>query len=269
MSQTLASIFKRMVYSFYCSKSEASFFYEELHFKILERYINIFDEVIFCIIIDDVNDIETIKRIEKKVISIRNKDVIFKIYENTNYRETDVFFNEIFLKMSELNGITFYAHSKGRGVMNNIEEVIGFITASYYFSLEDITDVDKYSFYGSFKMLNNSPIGNIYPKYQWFYVGTFFWGDYQKIYNENKNKFPLYSSRWFNEMLPGNLYSHEECGSFNNEYIDATVKPNDPYELLIRTHGNNEKINDFFSFYYEIVNFLVYEKNFDLSSLCW
>jgi hypothetical protein len=43
----------------------------------LERYINIFDEVVFCIIIDNVNDINAIKNISGKISSHFDDDEFF------------------------------------------------------------------------------------------------------------------------------------------------------------------------------------------------
>ena len=256
MYQTHVSTFKRMVYAFYYSDDISIQTINEIHFKILERYINIFDEIVFCIIIDNINNKEVIREIEKRVISIRNGDVIFKIYENSNYRECDVFYNEIVLKMKDLHGMTFFGHSKGSGVLDKIEETVAIVTALYYFSLENVENIEKYPFYGSLKMINNSPSWYIGPKYMWFYVGTFFWGDYQRIYYE-KNNMPLYSSRWFDEMFPGNLYSHEECGSFCEEYIDATIKPLTPFDLIERIHGANPIMEKYILFYNDLMELIL------------
>ena len=67
------------------------------------------------------------------------------------------------------------------------EEIIAFVLGSYYFSLENIDKIGDYPFYGSFKMINNLPSANKTNKHKWFYVGTFFWGDYQRIYGEHKH----------------------------------------------------------------------------------
>lgn len=253
MCQTPVSTFKRLVFAFYYSENEEIKKYNELHFKMLERYINIFDEVIFCITIDDINDIKSINEIQKRVISFRNGGVTFKVYENTNYRETNVFYNEIFLKMKDLYGATFFAHSKGRGIIETTEETISFIVAAYFFSLENINDVCNFPFYGSFLMKNNSPMKNKGTKNMWFYVGTFFWGNYQQIYNEKKNKFPVFSTRWFDEMFPGELYDANECGSLDGDFIDATIKPVSPYDLIERTYGNNKLYDTFVEFYNNII----------------
>ena len=254
MYQTPAYIFKRMVYAFYASNDNN--FIDELHYKLLERYINVFDEVIFCIIIDDINDRDTISNIEKRITSFRNGDVIFKVYENSNYRESEVFYNEIFLQMERLHGMTFFAHSKGKGVMETTEEIIAFITAIYYFSLNDLSEIGNQPFYGSLKMINNTPLGGDFIRHKWFYVGTFFWGDYQRIHNECK-KFPYFSSRWFDETFPGELYNHEKCGSFHNEYIDASKKPLNAFELIERIHGNDEQMQDYLSLYNEFINYFI------------
>lgn len=254
MYQTPASIFKRMVYAYYHSNNEEINIINNIHLKILERYINIFDEVIFCIIIDDVNDKKNIKEIERKVLVIRNGDITFKTYQNGDYRETSVFYNEIFLKMKDLYGLTFFAHSKGRGVLSDINETIAFISAVYFFSLENIDSIGDYPFYGSLKMINNSPYNSRGTKYMWFYVGTFFWGDYQRVYQEKNKCFPNISSRWFDETFTGELYDNIECGSYANEFIDATIKPINAYDLIERIHGNNEIMGEYLAFYNELIN---------------
>lgn len=247
MYQTPAYIFKRLVFAYYCSEKDCDKIVCELHLKMLERYINIFDDVIFCFITD--GDDTQIKEIEKTLLKYRNGNISFKIYENTNYRETFVFYNEIFLKMKDLNGVTFFGHSKGWGNLYTVEELVAFISAAYFFSLEDLNDVHKYPFYGSLKMVNNSPSNSTPIKHNWFYVGTFFWGNYQLVYNDNKNKLPLFTNRWFNECFPGNLYPFEECGSFNKEYIDATEKPINSIDLIKKIHGENNIMDEYILLY--------------------
>lgn len=247
--RTPASIFKRLIFAFYCSNNEEDKIVRDLHLKMLEKYINMFDDVIFCFIINNDEDFGLVKEVEKTIIRFRNKDISFKIYENTNYREALVYYNEIFLKMEELNGVTFFAHSKGWGNLHTKEELVAFISAAYFFSLEDLNNVHRFPFYGSLKMKNNSPSNNTPIKNEWFYVGTFFWGNYQLVYRDHKNRFPAFSNRWFDECFPGNLYSFEECGSFNDEYIDATIKPINSIDLIEKIHGKNEIMNKYISLY--------------------
>lgn len=254
MYQTPVYTFKRMVYGYYCSNDENSDFIKELHLKMLERYINIFDDVIFCIIIDDINNLEVIRDIQKRIISIRRGSITFKLYENSNYRESDVFYNEIFLKMKELNGLTFFGHSKGVGVLESYEEIIAFVLGSYYFSLENIDKIGDYPFYGSFKMINNLPSANKTNKHKWFYVGTFFWGDYQRIYGEHK-KWPLFSSRWFNELFPGEFYEHEKCGCLDDKFIDATEPPKTAFELIEKIYDYDDNMQKYLMLYNELIEY--------------
>lgn len=72
---------------------------------------------------------------------------------------------------------------------------------------------------------------------------------------QGKNgKFPKFSTRWFNEMLPGELYKAEECGSLFNNFIDATIKPSRPFDLIYIIYGENELYNDYCELYYKIIN---------------
>lgn len=255
MCQTPAYIFKRLIYSYYHSDKNETVFINKIHLKMLKRYINIFDEVVFCIIIDNVNDINAIKNIELNILKIYNKNITFKVYENNNYRETSVFYNEIFTKMNSLNGLTFFAHTKGQSEMESYEEAIAFILGSYFFSLENIDNISTYPFYGSFKMINNYPLPSRGNKYEWFYVGTFFWGDYMRIYSENKNNFPLFSTRWFNEMLPGDLYNNYECGSLCGKYFDvANGRPKNAFELTENTYGDLDIFKKYLILYKELID---------------
>lgn len=254
MYQKTAHTYKRLVYAFYNKPDWENDYITLLHCKMLERYINVFDEVVFCIIIDDLSDTNAIKKIEKHILTIYNKNITFKIVENNNYRETYVFYTEIFLKMKQLDGLTFFAHTKGQSEMESREEAIAFILGSYFFSLENTDNIDKYPFYGSFKMLNNSPLSMKGNRYDWFYVGTFFWGNYNKIYNEHKNNFVLFSNRWFNEMFPGWLYESEKCGSLGNCYFDvAKGKPNNAFELTLNSYGSLDIFKDYVILYEELV----------------
>ena len=255
MFQKIAHTYKRLVYAFYCSEDDNNDYIKQLHYRILERYINIFDEVIFCIIINDVNDIETIKNVEKRILSMCHNDISFKIYENTNYRETHIFYEEIFLRMKDLYGSTFFAHSKGGGVMNSREEIIAFILGAYFFSLEKNENVPDYPFYGSFKMVNNGPISSMGTKYDWFYVGTFFWGNYEQVYNEKKMVFPIFSTRWFDEMFPGELYEEWKCGSLNNCCFRVEDrKPVDAFDLIETTYGKEPIFGEYLKLYNELID---------------
>lgn len=175
---------KRMVYSFYVNDDSFDHPINKIHFSLLSRYINIFDEVIFCIVIDDVNRYDLIYKIENFIISIFHKHVVFKIYENTNYRESFVFYNEIATQMEKLDGLTFFGHNKGITDGDDIETIKMWVASMYYFNLEyelPFNDINGYMFYGAHKtdfVDSEKILFNKTILYQgsWYYCGTFFLG---------------------------------------------------------------------------------------------
>ena len=208
---------KRLIFSFYLSECSLSNSVNKLHLKLLSRYINNFDEIIFCIIPESGLDSFFIYELEKAVIEFTHKNIEFKIVENTNYRESLVYKTEIVDKMRDLDGLTLFGHNKGISYSDVTEDTFKWIVALYYFNLEvelPNNDMNGMCFYGALKSTNiyledytpNSAV--VLPKYNWFYNGTFFWGKYQEVFNLLKNigrEIPEMCSRWFDEMFPGNV----------------------------------------------------------------
>ena len=61
---------KRLVFSFFLNKESQIKILNHLHIKLLARYIKRFDEVIFCIIVDDKDMNDLIEWIENEIIKI-------------------------------------------------------------------------------------------------------------------------------------------------------------------------------------------------------
>ena len=130
---------KRMVFAFYLNNKTFDNKFNQLHFKLLKKYINIFDEVIFGLIVDEDIDVEVINRFQCLILSFYHKNISFHIYENTEYREALVFYNEIACKMANLDGWTFYGHNKHSSDMEE-SALIEWICGLYYFNLEKINE---------------------------------------------------------------------------------------------------------------------------------
>jgi hypothetical protein len=244
---------KRLVFSFYLDEDAFEKEINKLHFKLLKRYINLFDEIIFCIIPQEGIDGGYINWLEKTIVEFTHKNIMFKIVENTNYRESLVFKNEIVDKMGELDGLTFFGHNKGISYDNVTEDTIKWILAMYYFNLEvelPYNGLNGKCFYGALKSKDifledyteRSTV--VLPKYNWAYCGTFFWGKYQEINNLLNimgRKVPGMYSRWFDEMFPGNILEefwgscYGECdvsrklivGDNIDDYLYATYQGNE------------------------------------------
>ena len=137
---------RRLIFSFYATENFEENIANRLHFKCLERYSGVFDEVIICIISDDLNKKDIIRKAKKRLLDIFACKIIFKTYSNTAYGESVVFENEIVKQLKTLGGITFFAHNKG---VSNIENkicdknsVLRWIFGMYYLNLEDVDDVE-------------------------------------------------------------------------------------------------------------------------------
>ena len=62
---------QRLIFSFYLTNDNLYNEINQLHLKLLSRYINRFDESIFCIIVDDDINQETIKDLQKQILNIK------------------------------------------------------------------------------------------------------------------------------------------------------------------------------------------------------
>lgn len=260
---------KRMVFSFFLDNGWKESFVNQLHLRLLRKYIRDFDEVIFCIITDDINDIDNILALEREIISLYPKNITFKIYENTNYRESLVFRDEIVNKMKDLDGLTFFGHNKGISYENPDEGVFKWVAALYYFNLEVGLvnfDLNGDCFYGGLKSTNirledyEENATGVLPKYGWFYCGTFFWGKYQEIYHLLKNKnieIPPMMSRWFDEMFPGNILESKWGETYGRCVADKGIifgRGENIDEYIMYTYKNYEWVyNDFIDFYNNVM----------------
>lgn len=258
---------KRLVFSFYLDENTFNSKVNKLHFGLLKKYINEFDEIIFCIIPKNGVDGYFINELQKTIINFTHKNIVFKIVENTNYRESLVFKKEVVDKMSKLDGLTFFGHNKGISYTDVTEDTLKWITALYYFNLGvelPYNGLNGKCFYGALKSKDifledyTERSDVVLPKYNWIYCGTFFWGKYQEIDNILKNmgrSVPGMYSRWFDEMFPGNVLE-EFWGSCYGE-CDVSRKlvlGNNIDEYIASTYEGNEWVcSDFYEFYENIL----------------
>ena len=92
----MVTIKKTLVYSFFVNKEWADAVTNRIHFECLKFYSYIFDEIKITLLIDDVNDVNTIASVEKLFLDIfKQKEITFKVLENNIFREASVFYNEI------------------------------------------------------------------------------------------------------------------------------------------------------------------------------
>ena len=147
------------------------------------------------------------------------KNVEIKIVENTCYRESKTFYDEIVQK--RFDGLTFFNHTKGETnyAEHDKDSIDDWIIGAWFLSLMDMENTvpvllhagSKNAgsfFYGSFSMINED--GSIPADL--CYHGTFYWTNMEWIRNEIgsglKCEIPALSSRLYAEKFPGYILSH-------------------------------------------------------------
>lgn len=228
---------KRIIFHFYIPQDWEASPVVNLHLKCLENYAGIFDEAEFTIIPDDINDIDSVKKIEKRLLSIfKNTPIEFRVAENSYLREAETFYNRVALRLGELDGITFFGHSKGITNVATYDKnsIYRWITAMYYGCLNDMPAVEdrltnkRQIGYGSLlNVLKNIPEnireGVLFDngKYLYAYVGTFFWintGTLKDYLDKTGSRIPELTDRWYAENFLSNLVTSQFCACNNNAY---------------------------------------------------
>ena len=262
---------KRMVFAFYLNNETFENKFNQLHFKLLKRYINIFDEVIFGIIVDKDIDVAVINRFQCLILSFYHKNISFHLYENTEYREALVFYNEIARKMDTLDDWTFYGHNKHTSNMDE-NELIEWICGLYYFNLEELCEDNNGTmnmvvpfnmtgvcFYGNPLLTDsNFNIKAVKNKYAYYYDGNFFWGKYQEVDRVLKNyniPLPKLTNRYYSEMFPGEIMDNDGfCYSFCGRYIIGNTLGTDDVYYYIFCDGYEYIYNNFLAFIKELMS---------------
>lgn len=254
---------KRLIFSFYATEDFENNIANKFHFKCLEHYSNVFSEVVVCIIVNDTNNHELICKVRNRFLHIFKCNIAFKTYENSVLNESIVFEGEISNKLALLDGLTFFAHNKGVGNMDNEicdkNSILRWILGMYYLNLEDLSDVEdclcrglKGLFYGAY-LTSHEGIQN---KAHMWYAGTFYWLNAQKIHRYCEAKdivIPKATDRFFDELFPGSICEWgegTELCSFNSLVIYNKNLYVNSYQSTMFLLGNkcsafNEMFNTF------------------------
>lgn len=196
------------------------------HLYCLNKYAHIFDKMTFILSLNDTNNIELIRKWENKLLRLHTKGTIeFEIHKNDEFKESASFKEHVSDKLGE-NELVFFGH--GKGVTNiekySKEQIYMWIAGMYFYNLNFMDEVEeslvnkKYMSYGSFLCKNQEYKDFRYTKYQWYYIGTFFWINSGKIKNyitANEIELPLLCERFYDEDFLGNIY---DCWPTRNAY---------------------------------------------------
>ena len=205
---------KKLIFYFYLTEENVNNEIYTLHYKCLEIYAHLFDEMLFVLSLDDINNKQLIQMWETKLLALHTKgSITFDIIKNNKYCESYAFKKYVVDKL-KVNDLVFFGH--GKGITNitkyNPELIKKWIVGMYYYNLNFIEEVEdslikrKFLSYGAFLSKNKKDWAN---KYHWFYIGTFFWLNSKKIYDYIKNnniEMPLFCDRFYDEEFLGNIY---------------------------------------------------------------
>lgn len=253
---------KRLVFHFFVPENWKELKVVRLHLNCLKHYSFIFDEALFVISVDDVNNNALITEFEHTLLDLGfRKSIKFQVRQNTKFYESKTLNDEIIEKLDTLDGITFFGHSKGIGneMFNDLEweQLKTWVAGLYFLSLEYYYEAEN-KLYGV-KAITYGPFKTYWKDYDnvyhWVYSGTFFWVNtrrlYDKIQRENK-KIRFCNDRFFSELFLGDILpfdkqtSHSNIVSSHNEsylygeYVDYYTYVTEYFKMICNENDCNK-----------------------------
>lgn len=229
---------KRLIFHFYLTNGWKEHHINKIHFYCLKYFAYAFNEVNFIIAMDNINDTKTIYDFENYILSLNLcVNITFKIKQNTIFRDSQTFYDEIAVKLKDLDGLTFFAHNKGFTNFTDsdykVENIEKWVTAMYYGCLSrveemehSLTDDRKISYGTLFISINKDcchkeELDLHLGKNWYFYMGTFFWlncGVINDFLNKQNVAVPTMNDRWYAENFFSNIIECKHCGYFDGRF---------------------------------------------------
>jgi len=247
---------KTLVFYWYASRMYKNDITYPFHLACIKKYSYAFDNAIFVISVDDINDKDLVFETENGIIcSIGGiiGNIKFDVILNDNLCEVNAFEKYILKNgSSESMELFFFAHTKGARIIHSYpdykEDYLRWIFSLYFYCLEkDFLYEMQLKLVGGFG--GNlpaffGPIGFINEDKRVFYPGTFYWVNMNTIYNdeiEGTVSIPKISNRAFCEKFPL-IYSdaYKKLSSHNNKFKE----PDESWYLY--NHCNWDEISEYF-----------------------
>lgn len=269
---------KTLVYHIYLSDDIETNLAYKINADCLKYYVNIFDNVKFIIVMDNLGDFELREKGLKYISNIQfkgNVDIVFR--KNTELGEAATVRDYVI--KSDNNDLVFFCHTKGIGAFKNKDEktnldsIINWILVMYFYNLNYAEEVIEYfygkrgpieAFYGTLLMLLTDM--DTYPVFipKLHYSGSFYWVNkpfLSKIKNNYDYDNYIFSNRYDAEFFPGYVFKEDGWGkgliSHNNVKIKSEgllgafyVMDNDGWDRVLSILGDKE---EFYKFKNEIM----------------
>ena len=237
----------------------------KIHFKCLMNYSHLFDEALFVLSMENPYDTKRVIEVEHLILDLGfNNNVTFKVKKTNEYREGQTLKEEVADKIDKLDGLTFFAHSKGNSNKNSIghqENLEYWITSMYYFNLNYIDYIKNYIFegfgvaYGFLKFENFELLENIF---HYTFSGSFYWINTQRLkqflecFADDKFHMPYLTDRFYAENFLGNILITEKAVS-----LHKTISYWDDYSDVIghiRNIVGKEEYDSYINFHNKIIS---------------
>lgn len=266
---------KKLIYAFY-AKDKCNNEIYNLHYKLIEQYINLFDDVELYILYDKY-DLQLFDYIISKFK--HNNLIITLIKNDKELREGKIFYNYILKDLDKLkDNIVFFAHTKG--VTNEINDNLKlWICGCYYLSLNFFDE--------AINELNNGKIcyGSIYNydyrnnhdyTYNYIFSGSFMFLHINNLVSFvkenninifNHNNFDInniYYKRRCAENFISNIVDIDNIAFHNYKKYNLSDTVFEKYDACVSYYLINEQIkyylseqeyNDFLAFHkFQLIN---------------
>ena len=226
---------RQLYYYFYTRRDTLYNMVNQIHFKCLEYYRNVFDEAFICISIDDINDKELIKDTEELFLNIFGGfKLTFKIIENNSKNNEAKFFYEEILDNLDKLDLVFFAQNvySCSSEHINYENLCYMIIGLYAISLDDIKNA-------------------ILPLTNGLFLTS---GSYHMCFKNDQRRY-LYNFIWFNTkriyvqfQKNGLNIDFTEDDNYLDVFLDSIPK------IAYCTIKNSASLNDYFFYEYDIEN---------------
>lgn len=271
---------KKLIFHFYVVNDWITHPIVSLHLKLLRHYADFFDEAMFVIALNDINDTTTINEIETMLVDIGYHNVEFKVVKNDAILRESMTFYEFFVKqLGKYDGILYFGHIKGvfdiSSLNKKYENISHWVCLLYYqtFSKEYYNEISSNSRSIACGANKDITLRDDYKKrlyngkYDYCYGGTFLGINCPKLIEWAKKTNTVidvpfhgtnYSENYISNVIPPELAFGKWCKHGKNrldnyDYLEAT------FDAL-----NKSEINKFKDFYKKIHE----EKEISVSFLC-
>lgn len=269
---------KRLMFNFYIQEGWKENHINKIHFFCLKYYSEVFTEIVFMISLDNVNDVNLIYDFENYILSLELcPNIKFMVKPNHIFREAKNFYDEIVLKLKDLDGLTFFAHNKGitnyENDLYNKRDVEKWVTSMYFGCLDDPQEMeyalteDRQLSYGTLLDILTfteeedeiffREMGIWLGKRKFFYMGTFFWLNGPTIHSFFKNtetEIPPLTDRWYAENFFANIIEYKFCGSYRYRTTFNHCGFGVRYMDEIIEYSFGDDTNRYYAFHNEVLN---------------